>query len=199
MAIKNHALDDKITASAMQEFMTYGFQAASINKIAENAGITTGAVYTRYKSKDDLFCSLLRAPLEEMAAHGAEVAQLYGRVRSKDDLPLFLQAMQTEMLLYMEIMYKYYEPCILLYCKSEGSSAEKMLQDALQQKVSSTIAFLEGIAHRQMPGVEILLRQQFVLFTLILQSDYTKEQALEVLSMVQRFNEAGWKELFQQM
>lgn len=199
MAVKNHALDDKITASAMHEFMIYGFQAASINKIAENAGITTGAVYTRYKNKDDLFCSLLQAPLAEMAAQGAEIAKMYYRVKSKEDLPLFLQAMQAEMNIYMDVIFKHYDSCILLYCKSEGSSAEKMLNESLHQKVETTMAFLKELSHKEMPGIEILLRQQFDLFKVILQAGYSKEKTLEVMSLVQQFNEAGWKELFKNM
>ena len=59
MALKDHSLDEKITKAAFDEFMEFGFQKASIRKIADRAGVTPGAVYTRYDSKDDLFCSLV--------------------------------------------------------------------------------------------------------------------------------------------
>ena len=59
MALKDHSLDDKIIKAAFDEFMEFGFQKASIRKIADRAGVTPGAVYTRYDSKDDLFCSLV--------------------------------------------------------------------------------------------------------------------------------------------
>ena len=55
MALKDHSLDDKIITAAFYEFMEFGFQKASIRKIAERAGVTHGAVYTRYNSKDALF------------------------------------------------------------------------------------------------------------------------------------------------
>ena len=54
MAVKDHSLDDKIIRAAQSEFLKHGFQKASLHKIAELAGITTGAVYTRYKHKDAL-------------------------------------------------------------------------------------------------------------------------------------------------
>ena len=59
MALKDHSLDDKIVKAAFDEFMEFGFQKASIRKIADRAGVTPGAVYTRYNSKDALFCSLV--------------------------------------------------------------------------------------------------------------------------------------------
>ena len=60
MANKDHSLDDGIIQVAYLEFLAYGFQKASLHKIAEKAGVTTGAIYTRYKNKDALFASLLQ-------------------------------------------------------------------------------------------------------------------------------------------
>ena len=60
MANKDHSLEDGIVQAAYSEFLTYGFQKASLHKIADKAGVTTGAIYTRYKNKDALFGSLLQ-------------------------------------------------------------------------------------------------------------------------------------------
>ena len=59
MANKNHELDKPIIEAAKQEFLKNGFQETSINIIAQKAGVTTGAIYTRYKGKDELFGSLM--------------------------------------------------------------------------------------------------------------------------------------------
>ena len=42
MANKDHSLDDGIIQAAYSEFLAYGFQKASLHKIAEKAGVTTG-------------------------------------------------------------------------------------------------------------------------------------------------------------
>ena len=60
MANKDHSLEDGIVQAAYSEFLTYGFQKASLHKIADKAGVTTGAIYTRYKNKDALFASWLQ-------------------------------------------------------------------------------------------------------------------------------------------
>lgn len=66
MASRDHSLDDGIIQAAYSEFLAYGFQKASLHKIAEKAGVTTGAIYTRYKNKDALFVSLLQDFFETM-------------------------------------------------------------------------------------------------------------------------------------
>ena len=43
-----------------RSFLLTAFRKASLHKIADKAGVTTGAIYTRYKNKDVLFGSLLQ-------------------------------------------------------------------------------------------------------------------------------------------
>ena len=66
MANRDHSLDDGIIRAAYEEFLAHGFQNASLHKIAEKAGVTTGAIYTRYKNKDALFVSLLSGFIDKL-------------------------------------------------------------------------------------------------------------------------------------
>lgn len=40
MALKDHSLDDKITAAAKAKFLDTGYTGASLRKIAEHVGVT---------------------------------------------------------------------------------------------------------------------------------------------------------------
>lgn len=55
MARPDHSIDPRILSSAKKVFLTHGFQNASLKEICEDAGITTGALYKRYKGKEALF------------------------------------------------------------------------------------------------------------------------------------------------
>ena len=44
-----------IRSAAMQEFLKKGFKSASLRNIVKIAGVTTGAFYGYYDSKEDLF------------------------------------------------------------------------------------------------------------------------------------------------
>lgn len=45
--------------SAVEIFSEFGFHGASVEKIAEHAGFSKGAVYSNFKSKEELFLALL--------------------------------------------------------------------------------------------------------------------------------------------
>ncbi len=49
---------DRIIESARNCFLEYGFQAAPLRKIAEDAGFTSGALFGYFDSKEDLFYAI---------------------------------------------------------------------------------------------------------------------------------------------
>jgi AcrR family transcriptional regulator len=49
----------RILDAALAEFSSRGFNAANINTIAKNAGISIGSMYTYFHSKEDLFLTVL--------------------------------------------------------------------------------------------------------------------------------------------
>jgi AcrR family transcriptional regulator len=66
----------QLMASARQLFLRRGFHAASLELVAEEAGFTIGAVYSRFGSKADLFLAILDEHIDRIVAQVAEVAKL---------------------------------------------------------------------------------------------------------------------------
>ena len=64
----------QLTGSARQLFLRRGFHAASLELVAEEAGFTIGAVYSRFGSKADLFLAILDEHLDRLVAEVAQVA-----------------------------------------------------------------------------------------------------------------------------
>ncbi len=63
----NRETKKKLLASAKREFMEKGYMQASLRCICKNADVTTGALYFFFKDKEDLFASLVEAPLDELS------------------------------------------------------------------------------------------------------------------------------------
>ena len=61
MEEKSNATLEKIHKAAMAEFLDKGFQGASLRQIVKNAGVTTGAFYGYFSSKEALFASIVGA------------------------------------------------------------------------------------------------------------------------------------------
>jgi AcrR family transcriptional regulator len=74
----------ELMASARRLFLRRGFHAASLEQVAEEAGFTIGAVYSRFGSKADLFLAILDEHVDQLVAGVAQVAGL--------DQPLTAQA-----------------------------------------------------------------------------------------------------------
>ncbi|HEX2373355.1 MAG TPA: TetR/AcrR family transcriptional regulator [Actinomycetota bacterium] len=66
----------ELMASARQLFLRRGFHAASLELVAEEAGFTIGAVYSRFGSKADLFLAILDERIDQIVAEVAQVARL---------------------------------------------------------------------------------------------------------------------------
>jgi AcrR family transcriptional regulator len=59
--------------AAATVFARRGLVAASLDEVAEEAGLTKGAVYSNFDSKEDLFQAVIDERLNEPMRHGAEV------------------------------------------------------------------------------------------------------------------------------
>lgn len=78
MSKPDYSINPRILESAKKEFLADGYEKASLKAICENAGITTGALYKRYKGKEDLFCAVV----------ADTVADLKGVVKQRCAIPV---------------------------------------------------------------------------------------------------------------
>ena len=64
-----------LLAAARRVFLERGYYAATLEQIADEAGFSKGAVYSRFASKADMFLALLEDRIAERAAQNAELAR----------------------------------------------------------------------------------------------------------------------------
>ena len=67
---RNRAL---LLAAARRVFLERGYYAATLDQIADEAGFSKGAVYSRFASKADMFLALLEDRIAERAARNAQL------------------------------------------------------------------------------------------------------------------------------
>jgi AcrR family transcriptional regulator len=68
---------ERLLTAAREVFLERGFHGASVAEIAERAGYTTGALYSNFGGKDDLFLAVLDVELAERA--GSQRGAMEGR------------------------------------------------------------------------------------------------------------------------
>ena len=197
MAKKNHSLDDGIMQAAYSEFLAYGFQKASLHKIAKKAGVTTGAIYTRYKNKDALFVSLLQDFFETMRVLFAPVAEEYEKAKRSAQPDDILRAINAEEKIYFRLLTEHYDDCTLFFCRSDGSSVETMLGALMDHKTEQTVEFFSHIYGKEpnADAIRLLMGSQFWYFRQLLDQHMEKDRMFACLQAVLNFTNAGWRQL----
>ena len=201
MANKNQELDKPIIEAAKTEFLQNGFQSASINNIAKSAGVTTGAIYTRYKGKDQLFHSLIEDFLQALDKERKDHGKAYMKYCIDENFDNFLNRIEKEIAGYIDILFEYYDECKLLLCCSKGRSVEAIFSEMMKTKVSETKAFIKknlasDISKLKLDFVEFLMNQQFHAYTLAIEKRYSKDETIEYIKMLGEFIGAGWEKVF---
>jgi AcrR family transcriptional regulator len=76
----------ELMASARRLFLRHGFHACSLEMVAEEAGFTIGAVYSRFGSKADLFLAILAERIDQLVAEVAQVGGLHRPIPEQAEL-----------------------------------------------------------------------------------------------------------------
>lgn len=198
MARRDHSLDSRITAAAFEEFSEKGYAGASLRKIAEKAGATVGAIQIRYKSKDELFVSLLKPFLSEIEAAFQSIRSDY--YSGADEwIPARLKAsIQRESAVILHLIFDHYDEAVLLLYQSAGSSLEGFFDTLVARKIEESSAFFRSTGYagvdEQLLGLVISV--QFDSYRRIIASCRDRETAERYMNALMIYHFGGWTALF---
>ena len=198
MAVKNHALDNPITAAAQQEFLSHGYEKASLRKIAAQAQVTIGAIYTRYPTKDALFGSLVQPLLDQIDVAFTDLKADY--YQTHGDPAALTAVMEREADVILHLLFDHYDRAVLLLCRSAGSSWAHCFDAILDRKIQETAAFFQTAgAQFTAPDprvLKLLLSAQFHLYSQIISEGYDLAAARQMLRATMVYHTGGWMALF---
>ena len=193
---------ENIQKAALAEFSEKGFLGASLRQIVKNAGVTTGAFYGYFSSKEALFASIVEP----------HAAALMGRFMKAQttfaELPEAEQAahMGEESGAYVRWMVDYIcehrEPVKLLLCRAEGTSYEHFVHNMVEVEVEYTLRYMEVLRRlgRDVPELSrslchIIASGMFSGLFEIAVHDMPREQALRDVEQFRSFYTGGWLKL----
>ena len=193
---------ENIQKAALAEFSEKGFLGASLRQIVKNAGVTTGAFYGYFSSKEALFASIVEP----------HAAALMGRFMDAQttfaELPEAEQAahMGEESGAYVRWMVDYIcehrEPVKLLLCRAEGTSYEHFVHNMVEVEVEYTLRYMDVLRRlgRDVPELSqslchIIASGMFNGVFEIAVHDMPREQALRDVEQFRSFYTGGWLKL----
>lgn len=192
---RNHILE-----TAKQEFLEKGFQASSLRNIVKRAGVTTGAFYGYYKSKEELFDDLVREAAEGLfewyeKLHrdymGKSTEEQKGNMRSITDQ--YIPAMIT-------YIYRHFDAFKLILCCGAGTKYENFMDRLVAVEEDSSKEFVKnlkegGYSLRTEPDstlIHILCSTYFKALYEMVAHNVPEEKALQYMRDLSNFQYAGW-------
>lgn len=142
MSVADRSIDPKILESAKREFLLYGFEKTSLKAICSSAGVTTGALYKRYKGKDDLFAEIVAdtvKALEEIMKKRTSIS-----VTELSDKELIgVWKMYESMHEWFELLNSHRDGFTLLVRCAEGSLYSNFKHDFVEKTTVGTYAYYQ--------------------------------------------------------
>ncbi len=165
MAKADATIDPRILESAKQEFLAVGFEKASLKTICGRAEVTTGALYKRYKGKEELFCAVvadtiskLNAVLEEKC--GVKPAQL-----SDEELIKAWDMDEEYMMWWFRYLYDIHDGFVLLLRCGEGTCYGNFEHDWVERMTQATYGYYEEAYRRGLTSTWISVEEMHILLS----------------------------------
>ncbi|MCR5167248.1 MAG: TetR/AcrR family transcriptional regulator [Oscillospiraceae bacterium] len=131
-----------ILKSAMKNFCEAGFRNASIRNICKEAGVTNGAFYAHFGSKDDLFSALVSEKLRLFNETYQELSAM--DIRSAEDVLRIFEMSYSSIETLIHYVYSESDVFRLILKCSGGSSYENFVGDLIDEECRNTLTFLES-------------------------------------------------------
>lgn len=196
---------ERIHAAAKEAFMEYGFKSASLRQIVKTAGVTLGAFYGYYGSKEELFEALVGEQYNHMMECYRKAQTDFAKmpeVQQVEHMSEISGDCMTQMLLYA---YEHLDEFKLILCRSDGTRFSGMVDEMVEIEVKATHEYQEVLKKLGRPSPEIdprlehiLITGMFGTFTELIIHEMPLEQALAYLEEMRVFYTAGWMKIMGQ-
>ena len=202
MEEKTTATLEKIQRAAMEEFTEKGFQGASLRQIVKQAGVTTGALYGYFSSKEALFASIVEPHAAALRGRFMEAQTSFSELPEQEQ-PEHMGLESSQCVNWMvDYICDHREPVKLLLCKAEGTSYEHFVHNMVEVEVEYTLRYMDVLRRlgREVPELSqslchIIASGMFNGLFEIVVHDMPKEQALRDVEQFRTFYTGGWLKL----
>lgn len=195
----------QILEAAKAEFLAKGFQHASLRGIVRAAGVTTGALYGYYDSKEALFDALVRECYEHVMGEFRGALMAFAELpieQQPENMGAVSRRCMREMLLYM---HEHRDEFHLLLCSAEGTRYASMLEEAVDLEIAATHRYYRVLEQLGSPAPAIDERMEHILVTGMMNAyfeiivhDMPLESAFRYLDELSDFYTAGWTKIMGQ-
>ena len=191
------ATNARIIRFMTEEFLTYGYEKASLNRVSAKVGITTAGLYKHFSGKEDMFSFLVKGTLEDFQRMKG---QAEGRMEAEENYSPFRSDWAA---IWTDFLYSHYVGVKLLFCCSAGSRYASFEDELIRIETEGNKAYAKMLRQTGRLDRDIsdsqwhTLSKTYVHLMLeTIRCDMTKEEALVHMHFVDKLLYPGWERLF---
>ncbi|HIY73441.1 MAG TPA: TetR/AcrR family transcriptional regulator [Candidatus Intestinimonas merdavium] len=193
---------ENIQQAALSEFLEKGFLGASLRQIVKNAGVTTGALYGYFSSKEALFASIVEPHAAALMGRFMEAQTSFAELPEEEQANSMGEKSGQYVNWMVDYICQHRQPVKLLLCRADGTSYEHFVHNMVEQEVDYTLRYMDVLRHLGLDVPElsrslchIIASGMFNGFFEIVVHDMPREQALRDVEQFRSFYTGGWLKL----
>ena len=191
---------EKILHAAKREFLNKGFADTNVRAVAQEAGVTTGALYNLFKNKDGIFEALVGGVFDEflhILVHN-DVFEAKKLGMKTGELSAITEVSRRRFLKMVDFFYANWDAMKLLVCCAKGSSYEHVFDKAIDFMENETLQLLklDGVkmSRRRKFFIHVMVTSHFENLKEIFYHDLTKTEAADFMLDFNVYHCGGWKQ-----
>lgn len=206
-----HIINEKLTTlerihqAAKAEFLEKGYKGASLRNIVKSVGMTTGAFYGYYKSKEELFEALVGEHYQYILTCFKKAQQQFAELPHEQQPEVMSEISGICMYDMLHYAYAHLEECKLILCCSEGTKFSGLIDEMVEIEAEATHAYQEVLQELGRPSPQIdpalehiLITGMFHTFFELVIHEMPLQNAENYVKEMRAFYTAGWMKIMGQ-
>ncbi len=202
MSVKADNTRENILNTAKKHFLRDGLDGASLRNIVKDAGLTTGAFYKYFPTKESLFDALIDPYVEHIYKIYDDVLAEFEELSPQEQTDHMAVSSEDGIARIIDYVYDNYDSFrLLLKCGDSGKYAD-FIHSMVEREMQSTLNYMETM---RKAGFDIPLIGKSLLHMVstgffsavfqIIEHDMEKETAKANIAQLKEFQTGGWEKL----
>lgn len=199
MKLVNEKLAADLLKAGSKEFLSMGFQGASLRSIAASLGVTTGAIYRYYSDKEALFDALVEEPAKTLVEQYRELQKSFAAMPLERQLCELPEVPDEKQLWMLRHIYDHFDAFKLIICCSAGTKYEHYIDTLIEIEANSSRALIDRMTAEELKIrcvddelIHIVSSALFFGMFETVKHEMPFEKAVIYTNSLREFYSAGW-------
>lgn len=187
---EDHNVKEALLKAGREEFLDKGFERASLRKICEKAGVTTGAVYFFFENKEDLFHQIVAGTVKQLNSIAREL--------TAEEFEGSSSSSASDQKL-MEFLWNNRREVKLLLEKAEGTRYETFKDEIFSQMETNFSLFFQkyGNFKEDKNLIRVLVEMRIKGYMELIYGGYPLEEVLRLSELLGYYADGGFQSLLE--